>query len=109
MRLGAHAVKSPQLSLRDLFWLMLVAAVAVGWSVSHDRGANRIGEVTPIDLSYNVGSSSNPSAKSRSRGAAIEKMSKLSDTQLGERLGELQVDRLFGGGWDYEPCLAEMA
>lgn len=102
-------MKIPQLTLRDLFWLVLVSAVVVGWSLSHNRGANRIEGLTPIDVSYNKSSSANPSADSRSRNASIEKLSQLSDAQLTERLGELQVDRLFGGGWDYEPCLAEMA
>lgn len=37
-------MKLPKLSLRDLFWLMLVCALAVGWWVDRSQLA------TPIDL-----------------------------------------------------------
>jgi hypothetical protein len=38
-------MKLPQLSLRDLFWLVLVCAMAVGWWVEKDRLSRRIAEL----------------------------------------------------------------
>ena len=34
---GARPMKLPQLSLRDLFWLLLVVAVGLGWWIDQDR------------------------------------------------------------------------
>ena len=34
-------MKLPQLHLRDLFWLVLVVALAVGWWIDHLHAANR--------------------------------------------------------------------
>lgn len=36
-------MKLPQLSLRDLFWIVLVSALVVGWWIDHVR-TNRLAE-----------------------------------------------------------------
>lgn len=41
-------MKLPQLSLRDLFWLVLVATIFTVWGVDHQRAANRIDELTRL-------------------------------------------------------------
>lgn len=35
-------VKLPRLALRDLFWLVLVAALVVGWWIDHARSATAL-------------------------------------------------------------------
>lgn len=40
-------MKLPQLTLRDLFWLVLVAAMGVCWVSDHLHSAKRIRELTP--------------------------------------------------------------
>ena len=39
-------MKRPQLSLRDLFWLVLVCALMVGWSVDRTRLVQLINKLT---------------------------------------------------------------
>jgi hypothetical protein len=39
-------MKLPQLSLRDLFWLVLTAALLTAWRLDHHRSAKQIEELT---------------------------------------------------------------
>lgn len=110
MALEYVLVKRPQLSLRDLFWLVLVAAIAVAWTVSHRRSAGEIKQLQRQGLfHYWISDSSEPSAEATARVAALESFSKLSDEQLSARLRELRDLGNANRMSEYEPCLTEMA
>lgn len=102
-------MKRPQLRLRDFFWLMLVAAICVGWWLNHLRWTNRITELAAADVAIEVADEPIRSADAKSLRATIKKLGKLSDMQLSQRLRQLQEDRLRGAREEFAPCLAEMA
>jgi hypothetical protein len=41
-----------QFSIRDLFWLVLLVALAIGWYVDHDRSASRRHELEAEIATY---------------------------------------------------------
>jgi hypothetical protein len=43
-------MKLPQLSLRDLFWLVLVCALALGWWLEHRRHARDAETIEALNL-----------------------------------------------------------
>lgn len=109
MQAGALLVKRPQLSLRDLFWLVLVAAIAVGWLVDH-QGARE--KLRRLSMHWQFGEPSGrikPSAESQARTQLMHELNQLSDSQLSDRLGELLNEASNYRGPEYEPCLVEMA
>src|SRR2546428_461355 len=106
---GVKSVKRPQLSLRDLFWLVLVVAIAAGWTMAHIQGARQLEELKNHWPFFGYRSPSAPSKELQARMAALETLSKLSDAQVSEQFGTLNFASLFHNEPEYEPCLAEMA
>jgi hypothetical protein len=43
-------MKLPQLHLRDLFWLVLVAALGCAWGLDHRRLTSEIEKLLPIQI-----------------------------------------------------------
>lgn len=100
-------VKRPQVSLRDLFWLVLVAGVGVGWYMGHVQQNRRLSELMAEWFFFGPPIGSSLSDESKSRAAALETLPKLDDGQLSEHLEELCWP--LHNDPRYEPCLMEMA
>ena len=45
-------MRLPRFTLRDLFWLVLVCALAVGWWVERTRHARTLGEIRQFRDTY---------------------------------------------------------
>lgn len=102
-------MKRLQLSLRDLFWLMLVVAIAVGWQVDHVGTSE---ELRRLSMHWHSGGPVEriePSAESVARIELMKELKQLSNAQLSERLGEMLDRGSFRRGPEFQPCLVEMA
>jgi len=103
-------MKLPQLTLRDLFWLVMIAGILIGWGLDHSRTATRLQALKQNRWPFfSSERSTTPSNDSIARTAALERLSNLTDAELSEHFSGLSSD----GGWrhegsEYQPCLTEM-
>ena len=103
-------------TLRDLFWVVLLAAGLTAWTVQHSRTAREISRLKEEALFILKVRPSPPNPEQRDRLAAIRKFRGYSDEELDQRLDRLlatgshfrdPIDAAFAT--EYEPCLLEMA
>ena len=77
-----------RLALRTLFWLVLAAAVAIGWGVEHWRSAAKLGETKKQgDWFFMSEASTGPSEDALARRAKLAELTQLSDAELRRGLG----------------------
>jgi hypothetical protein len=93
-----------KLTLRDYFWLMLCVASVVVWKIERDRRT----EARQPSWFLRTDRGLEPSQAELGRRSALAKLSKLSDEELDEYLGQLLLDSHWNRHSDYEPCLVEM-
>lgn len=103
------AATKRQLTLRDLFWLVLVAAVLVAWATSHGQSAVEIKELEKRRPFFGLVRSLQPSFEAKHRAVALKVFGALSDAKLSDLLSKMQDFRRYDRGLEYEPCLTEMA
>lgn len=104
-------MKPTRLALRDLFWLVLLAAIAVAWFREHRSSSAAINEQSRYSSFRSATQKQHPSASALARIAACERLSQLTNAQLDEHLREILTDlpnRLLPDESEYEPCLIEM-
>ena len=97
-----------KLTLRDLFWCVLLAASLTAWRVQHTRTAREINELQEQSWIHLIDRPSPSSMELRVRMAAMHKFTRFTDEQLDEHLASLLVGD-FSRNPEYEPCLTEMA
>lgn len=96
-------------NLRDLFWLVLLAATLTVWGIGHYRKVKEIAESRRNIWFVKIDDYGKPTTAELQRQAVLEKMSKLTDEELDSHLASiLTADRGIRQP-AYEPCLFEMA
>lgn len=97
----------PKLTIRDLFWLMLLAAVAIGWWLERSRALKQIGELRAQFPWLAV-----PTQKSTGwfkRNQLLVELRGLSQQQLLERFAKEEAPSPYLARDEYCCCLIEMA
>ena len=95
-----------KLSLRDLVWLMLLAAALVAFAREHQESLDERRRQQMQAASYmGAAQPTQPSDGAVARQAALLRLRALNDEQLQQRLTQLTATWLE----EYEPCLTEMA
>jgi hypothetical protein len=113
---GVHPVEptreheAMRLALRTLFWLVLAAAVAIGWGVERSRAAARLAETKKQSgwLFFMSEPSTGPSDDALARRAKLAELSHLSDAELIQWFDGPHGER-WPWGREYELGLSEMA
>src|SRR5262245_39051433 len=98
-----------RVSLRDLVWLILLAACLTAWGMEHRKVAKEITECRRHLWFVRPDRGEKPSGEELKRRVVLAKLSKWSDQELDEHLSELQKENRYERRHEYEPCLTEMA
>lgn len=96
-----------KLSLRDLFWLMLLAAVGVGWYLERQRAAKQIADHKQGYQLWGVPTNPTPGALARQK--LLREYGALSNQELNQQFSKLGPATPFHSSAEYSCCLTEMA
>jgi|GEM_PF-3833282 len=96
-----------KLTLRDFFWLMLLAAVGIGWYLEWQRAAQQISKYAAKTVPYTPPTF--PSADAQQRELLLVKYRALSNEQLNQEFAKLEPASPFHASSEYSCCLTEMA
>lgn len=96
-----------KLTLRDLFWLILLSAIAVGWYLERTRALKQIVEYKAKQpLGPNP---DGPTDGSIARNKLLGELAALNDQELLKRFDQIKTPTPYGTSDDYACCLTEMA
>jgi hypothetical protein len=97
-----------RLTLRDLFWLILLAAIAVGWYLERTRSAKQIAEYR-VRWPFGQTPTTQPSATALKRQQLLSGYKSLSNEQLNKTFVSLAPATAFHASDEYQCALMEMA
>jgi len=97
-----------KLSLRDLFWLVLLMATLTAWAVEHRQLENLFARLRRESIWLRKDKSHQPSPSANSRLAMVQRLHERSDQQLADRLAARKPVKLNDWDSEYEPLLLEM-
>jgi hypothetical protein len=98
-----------KLTLRDFFWLVLLAASVTAWGIEHRRGAKEMWELRLHSSFLNSDRNAKPSGDELERRAEMARLATLSDAELVEHLASLPAVKRYENRSEYESCLVEMS
>jgi hypothetical protein len=107
LRYATMAARFGKLTLRDLFWLILLSAIAVGWHLERTRAAKQLAEFSVRwQWTANLPPQPDPSEPRRK---LLKEFAALSNEELNARFIKTPPAKAFGSTDDYACCLIEMA
>ena len=95
-----------RISLRDFFWLILIAAISVGWYLEHSRAT---AQIATIRDPFAGQAATYTTAGALQRNQLLTQYRALSNAELNQQFIGIKPASPFGVSAEYSCCLTEMA